>query len=215
MSLHHRTQHDEERTDDTSVQTGDPTVVHGPAEPAVAVEPDARRGGVMVREVPVARSEDETVTIKERAWTFAPGQLISLGVGIGAVAMGLVAMLRAGIDNSFARPVVEVLGFSHTAWLGLAEVGLGLLLILAGTGAWGRPLSVLLGAGMIIAGVLVRTVPEEMPEELGLEQDFGWLLILFGALVALASLILPVWRSHRVTRNGVAVEPEGTVVSAP
>ena len=46
-------------------------------------------------------------------------------------------MARAGIDGSFGTPVVEVLGFSHTAWLGLAEVGLGVVLILAGTGARG------------------------------------------------------------------------------
>ena len=62
-----------------------------------------------------------------------------------------------------------------------------MLLVLAGTGAWGRPLSVLLGAAMMIAGVLIGAEPGEMPEELGLEQDFGWMLVLFGALVALAA----------------------------
>ena len=124
----------------------------------------------------MATDADESVKTTERTWTFAPGQLISLIVGIGFVAVGLLAMVRAGIDGSFETPVVEVLGFTHTAWLGLAEVGLGVLLILAGTGAWGRPLSVILGVAMVIAGVLIGAAPEEMPAELGVEEDFGWAL---------------------------------------
>jgi hypothetical protein len=135
---------------------------------------------------------------RERSWTFAPGQLVSLAVGVGFIAVGVIAMIRAGIDGSFETPAVDVLRFSHTAWLGLAEVGLGLLLLLAGTGAWGRPLSVLLGAAMLVAGVLVLAEPGQMPDELGLEKDYGWPLIGFGALVALAAMVLPVWRSHRV-----------------
>jgi hypothetical protein len=145
---------------------------------------------------------------KERSWTFAPGQLVSLAVGVGFIAVGVIAMIRAGIDGSFETPVVDVLRFSHTAWLGLAEVGLGLLLVLAGTGAWGRPLSVLLGAAMLVAGVLVLAEPGQMPDELGLEKDYGWPLIGFGALVALAAMVLPVWRSHRVDHEELDVRDD-------
>jgi hypothetical protein len=205
MSLLHRTRNDD-RVDEPTVRSDDPVVVHRPDGPPVV---ERRDDDTTVHEV--ERTDD--YTIRERTSTFAPGQLVSLAVGVGFVALGLVAMLRAGIDGSFGNPTVEVLGLSHTAWLGLAEVGLGVLLVLAGTGAWGRPLSVLLGAGMIVAGVLVRAVPEEMPDKLGLEQDFGVLLILAGALVALSALILPVWRSHKVTRNGVTQPERSTVVT--
>jgi hypothetical protein len=194
MSLLHRSRTDrtdDERPDETTVRSDDPVVVE--------------RSDTTAHH-DVARTDDDSFTIRERTSTFAPGQLVSLAVGLGFMALGLVAMIRAGIDGSFGNPVVDVLGFSHTAWLGLAEVGLGALLVLAGTGAWGRPLSVLLGAGMVIAGVLVYAEYSEMPEELGLERGFSWLLILGGALVALSALILPVWRSHKVTRNGVLVE---------
>jgi hypothetical protein len=188
MSLLHRTHHDD-RTDDITVE-------HRPDE---VHEADSR-------DVPAAAARhDESVT-RERTWTFAPGQIISLIVGIGAIAMGVVALVRAGIDGSFATPVVDVLGFSHTAWLGLAEVGLGILLVLAGTGAWGRPLSVVLGAGMMISGVLIGAETSAMPEELGLEEDYGWMLVLFGALVALAAMVLPVWRSRRTWRDGRAID---------
>lgn len=115
--------------------------------------------------------------------------------------MGVIALLRAGVDASLADPTVDIFGYSHTAWLGLAEIGLGLLLVLAGTGAWGRPLSVLLGAAAIVAGVLVLAEPDQMPAELGMEKGFGWPLVGLGALVALAAMALPVWRRRTVTSD--------------
>ena len=158
-----------------------------------------------------------STTASQRSWTFAPGQLVSLVVGVGFVIAGLIAVVRAGLDGSLATPVVEVLGYSHTAWLGIAELGLGLLLILAGTGAWGRPLSVLLGVAMVIAGVLVLAEPGQMPDELGLEEAYGWPLVISGAVVAIAALVLPVWRSQRYTRDQIdlrddpAIEHDTTV----
>jgi hypothetical protein len=144
----------------------------------------------------------------ERFWDFAPGQLVSLIAGVGVLIVGIVAVIRAGVEGSLSRPLVEVAGYTHTAWLGIAEIGLGLLLLLAGTGAWGRGLSVLLGAASVVAGALVLAVPEDMPEELGLEKDFGWPLLILGAVVALAALALPVWRSRKVDHKAVGWRDE-------
>jgi hypothetical protein len=157
-------------------------------------------GDVMVRDHD-RHEVDEGVTTtrtRERSWTFAPGQLISFIVGLGFIVVGVLALLRAELGGSLATPVVEVLGYSHTAWLGLAEIGLGLLLLVAGSGAWGRPLSVLLGALMVVAGILVLAETEQLPEELALERGYGWPLIVLGALVPVAAMALPVWRSHHV-----------------
>ena len=198
MSLLHRT-HDRDRVDDEHV-----------AERSDLDHDDGNDTVVAPRhrdpEVVTDRDDRDDVVIRERTWTFAPGQIISLVVGIGLVALGVVAMTRAGIDGSFKTPVVEVLGFTHTAWLGLAEVVTGVLLILAGTGAWGRVVSVVVGAAMMISGVLIGAEASAMPDELAVEEDFGWMLCLLGALVALAAMVLPVWRSRRVRRNGVDVE---------
>ncbi|MGV3760199.1 MAG: hypothetical protein ACO1PW_11775 [Actinomycetota bacterium] len=145
----------------------------------------------------VRPDEDMTVPtlVRERTWTFAPGQLVSMVVGGALVIVGTLALLRAGLSEPLDDPVVRVLGLDHTAWLGLGEVALGLLLMLVGSGAWGRPLSILLGAAMVVAGVLVVAESGAMPDELALERDFGWLLIPLGALVALAAMALPVWRN--------------------
>jgi hypothetical protein len=198
MSLLHRT-HDRDRVNDPDVVDRDTTTTR---DDTVVERRD--RDPVVIRD----RDDRDDVRYTERTWTFAPGQLVSLAVGVGLVALGLVAMLRAGIDGSFGTPTVEVLGFTHTAWLGLAEVGTGVLLILAGTGAWGRAVSVVVGAAMMIAGVLIGAEPSAMPEELGLEEDYGWMLVLVGALVALAAMVLPVWRSRRVRRNGVDLDDD-------
>ena len=181
MSLLHRT-HDRDDLDDARVADRSDT-------DTVVVPRD--------RDPEIIRDDREDVVVRERTWTFAPGQIVSLVVGIGLVALGVVAMVRAGIDGSFATPVVDVLGFTHTAWLGLAEVGAGLLLILA---------------GMVIAGVLVVAETSAMPEELGIEKDYGWMLVLLGALVSLAAMALPVWRSRRVRRNGVDVDERRELV---
>ena len=87
-----------------------------------------------------------TTSVHERHWQFAPGQIVSLAAGLGFLIVGIVALLRAGIGDDLATPVVEVLGFTHTAWLGLAEIGVGLFLIAAGTDYRGRAVSVFIGA---------------------------------------------------------------------
>jgi hypothetical protein len=211
MRLLHRDQHNEAGDHDSDRDVGgdDPDHLDG--------DPGHRDGDTIVdrRDGDVVTTGDtrstaavrrEPTTIHERTWTFAPGQLISFIVGVGLIIVGLVAMLRAGIDGSFGTPTVEVLDYSHTAWLGLAEVGTGLLLVLAGSGAWGRPLSVLIGAAMVVAGVLVVAETDQMPEELGLEDRFGWPIIALGGLVAVAAMTLPVWR-RRAIKEGDIVDP--------
>lgn len=182
-------------TDDRQVVAQDRTLVREPDEPRVtsarAEMRDTRERG------------PQPMTVRERTWTFAPGQLVSFVAGAALVVIGVIAVLRAGVDGSLSRPTVDVLTYDHTAWLGIAEIGLGLLLMLAGSGAWGRPLSVLLGAATVIAGVLVNAEIDEMPEELGLEKNYGWALIALGAIVTLAAMALPVWRRRAIKEADV------------
>ncbi|HEX4868492.1 MAG TPA: hypothetical protein VFV32_12840 [Acidimicrobiales bacterium] len=144
----------------------------------------------------IDRDATTPAMIRERTWTFAPGQLVSLVAGGALAVVGAIALARAGMSTPLDSPVVDVLGWNHTAWLGIAELGLGAVLMLVGTGAWGRPLSVLLGAATVVAGVLVLAEAGSMPEELALEKSFGWPLIALGAVVALAAMALPVWRTN-------------------
>lgn len=179
---HDRTEHRAERPEATA---------------AMAAAPRER---ALERDTSVDSTVDEVETvrpvrIRERSWAFAPGQLVSLAAGALLVAIGAVALIRAGLGEPLSRPTVEVLGWTHTAWLGLVEIGVGALLMLVGASVWGKWMSVFLGAAMVVAGVIVRAEPGGIPEELGVEQAMGWPLIALGALVALAAMILPVWRT--------------------
>ena len=141
----------------------------------------------------------------ERVRTVAPGQIISLIVGAAFIVVGVIALVRAEIDGSLAEPVVEVMGYTHTAWLGIAEVAVGIILLLAGSTAAGRSLSVIMGALIAIAGALVLAIPEDLPEELGLEKSFGWPLLISGIVVAVAAMLMPAWRTHTVDNRPVDV----------
>ena len=189
MRLLHRNREDEHTTTH-------PDAVHDAEAHPVHTTADVDRTAV----VPTAASADATrahgdTKVRERTWTFAPGQLVSLAAGIFAIAVGLIALIRAGVDGSLEEPTVSVLGYDHTAWLGIVEIGVGALLVLAGAGAAGRPLSVLVGALMVVAGVLVLAETSAMPDEFALEREFGWPVAVLGGVVALAALILPVWRT--------------------
>lgn len=149
--------------------------------------------------------------MRERTWSFTPAQVVSFAVGSFFVVVGLLALLRAGVDGSLATPTVEVLTYRHTAWLGLAEIGAGALLVLASSGTWGRPLSVVVGAAIVVGGVLVLAEPGGIPTELGTEQAYGWPVAVLGALVAVAAMALPVWR-RRTLRDEELSEFRARVV---
>lgn len=201
MRLLHRDQHTEAGVHDSDRDAPVVATDHRGGDTVV----ERRDGEIVTTGDTRSTTEVRTAptTVRERTWTFAPGQLISFVIGVGLIIVGLVAMLRAGIDGSFGTPTVDVLTYTHTAWLGLAEVGTGLLLVLAGSGAWGRPLSVLLGAAMVVAGVLVLAEPDQMPQELGLEERFGWPVVVLGALVAVAAMALPVWRRRAIKERDI------------
>lgn len=203
MRLLHREKHEADTTDHVD-ETRTP---NGARDLSTTDGDRVERGHTAVQPAPPPPAPTETVdrdtTVRERTWTFAPGQVVSLAAGVALVVVGAIALMRAGVGEPLASPTVDVLTYSHTAWLGLAEIGLGALLILAGTGAWGRPLSVLLGAATVSAGVLVLAEPGQMPEELGLEKAYGWPLVILGAVVALAAMALPVWRRRTLTDDEI------------
>src|SRR5438105_4419419 len=58
------------------------------------------------------------------------GRVLVLAVAVVLLAMGTVAVARAGVRDGLSAPVVSVLFMSHTAALGLLEVAVGALLLL-------------------------------------------------------------------------------------
>jgi hypothetical protein len=140
--------------------------------------------------VPARRVEPTTV---EPAWALAP--ILATVAGGALAVIGIVAVIRTGLDDSWFRPQVEVLNADHTALLGAIEIGAGALLLLLGL-AGSRVLVAMAG----IAGALVATAaavePEELQRELAIESWWAWTLAAAGVVLTLLALQEPRARSR-------------------
>lgn len=116
-------------------------------------------------------------------------------VGLVFLLFGLIALTRAGLDGSMRTPVVEVLGFTHTATLGLIEAAIGLcLLVCAATMTRGG--SVFFGLVLGVAGFVGAVEIDRFRGSLALESGLAWLAVLAAIVVVLASLLVPRMVTH-------------------
>jgi MFS family permease len=137
------------------------------------------------REVPESA---ERVTTRRR---FTGGQLLILLAGVAALVLGVGAIALAGLAGSITEPVVKVFGFSHTPLLGVIEVGVGVVLILAALLPGGRWIAGLVGGGAIAGGALILAEYEWTQTELAAARRFGWVAIGIGAAAYLGAMVAP------------------------
>jgi hypothetical protein len=143
--------------------------------------------------------EDETVT--ERG--FSPGQFLIALAGAAALAIGIVAVVRTGLDDSLSQPVEPVLGWEHTALLGVFEIGAGVLMLLASLRAGLRWIGGLVGLAVVAGGILIvgqfdDAVDGWIADHLAAERQFGWAAIAVGAVAVIGAAIPRVRRTRRV-----------------
>jgi hypothetical protein len=128
-----------------------------------------------------------------RAWT--PVQVLAVAIGAGYLLVGAVGLAHTGIAlDHLDRPVTTVAGFRHTPALGLAEVGFGALLVLAGVVAGGaRSLLALLGGIATVAGVmlLLDVGSAHLHGWLGVGGPYGWLSVIVGVFLIVTAVFLP------------------------
>jgi hypothetical protein len=133
--------------------------------------------------------------IRTELWSWADAVVSVIGAGLALI--GLIVLARAGINRTWYRPVVHVLDADHTAALGAAEVGAGVLLMLAGV-ARSRAAAALIGLAIAIMGALAAIQIDEVRHELAIEKWWAWSLAGVGLLVAVVALVPP--RRARVER---------------
>ena len=110
--------------------------------------------------------------------------------GIALSVVGAVAVARAGLDGPLDEPVVDVAGASHTALLGLIELGMGLLTILAGVS---RDRGAMLFASITfgVAALVAAIEPGIGGGALAIERSWAIVLVVGFAILALAAALAP------------------------
>ncbi len=148
----------------------------------------------------IDREEDVGVAERHVVWApWSPAQLIALAFGVFFVVLGAVAMTRGGLSgNTFDSKIVNVLGFDHTALLGVIELVFGLLLVLAGAvpGA-GRGTMAFLGVLALGFGIIVLAAADQLRGTLGVTDANGWLYVITGIANLVAAMAAPIIYSRQ------------------
>jgi hypothetical protein len=116
------------------------------------------------------------------------GSVVVLLAGAALAVLGAAALARTGINETWFRPVQEVAGIRHTPLLAAIEVGVGLLLVIAGlAGAPGLAAFICISAAMA-AGVAALE-PDHVAEQLAAERWWLGVLAIAGAGLAVLSMV--------------------------
>ena len=145
-------------------------------------------GYVVEREVaqPIAVAERRTVTHRR----FDPSAALTVIAGVVLAVIGAVAMARAGLSGPLDEPVVDVLGVTHTAILGIIELAMGLLLVLAGLSRDRGTIlftTILFGAAALVAAI----EPTVGGGALAIERSWAIVLVVGFAFLALVAAVAP------------------------
>ena len=139
------------------------------------------------------RPLEEVEVVRTRAFSF--GQLLTVLVGAALIVLGVFALVATGVDTPLDQPVEEVMGYDHTPWLGIFEVGAGALLVLFSLRPGGRWLVAIVGLALVVGGLLILAELDWAVENLAVEQGYAWIPIAAGLIAILAALFTP--RRHQ------------------
>lgn len=133
---------------------------------------------------------------------FAPDSVVAALVGLGLLLAGLIVVIRAGFDGPMSRPVIDFLGFNHTATTGLIEIAIGLCLLASGASR-SRSGGSFFGGVLTVAGFLGVVQTDSFSKSLALESKLAWLAVIAGVVVVFAAMFLPRFAksSTSITQN--------------
>jgi hypothetical protein len=223
MRLLHRHDEDVDDVREPDVTTRDRTAADGHDhrrsffhrtprnEPAAAVARDAaalereradleRARAEIERERPDEKVHEEVVERRKRWDTFG---FLTAAYGTALAAMGTVALVRTGIDESWYRPVTEVLGVRQSPLMGAIELAAGVVLVLALLFGL-RMFAALAAIGGGVVATVVAIEPSRVNPELAIQR--GWAIALAATSLALGLLLIATRdrrRERRVVRHPV------------
>jgi len=179
----------------------DPTYVESQVvtEPAVVAPAVVAQPAPVVERVVVPQTMHRSVA-RSYGRRYAFDSFLVGIVGLALLIIGLIAMTRAGFDGSMKEPVIKVLGFTHTATLGIIEAAFGVCLLLCAA-VTSRAGAVFFGVILGVAAFVGAVQEDSFRRSLALESGFAWICVIAAVAVVLVSLLIP-----RVTTNVSEVE---------
>jgi len=154
----------------------------------------------VVQEAVVARPAVAEERVATTGRWYAPDSFVVGLIGLALLVIGLIAMTRAGFDGPMDDPVVKVIGFTHTATLGVIEAAVGLLLLICAA-MRSRGGAVFFGLLLGVGGIVGAVQTDSFRRSLALQSGLAWLAVAAAAVVVLVSLLMP-----RVTTRSTRVE---------
>jgi len=131
---------------------------------------------------PTTTDEPVAVAATTSRWALSWGQVLIVLAGLVSLVFGIGAVALAGLAGSVTAPVVDVFTYAHTPLLGLIEIGVGVVLVLAGFIPGGRWVAGPVAVGTIVGGALVVAQLDWIQTHLAAEQRFGWVVIAVGSV---------------------------------
>ncbi len=119
---------------------------------------------------------------------FHIGNFFAIVGGAILAVIGLVALLRGDLNDTWDEPVTTVLRIDHTPLLAAFEVGAGAILVLFGvTGQ--RFLALLASVGLAVAAAVAAIEPGRLATQYALEEWWAWTVAGGAAFIALVCLL--------------------------
>jgi len=140
----------------------------------------------------------DQVAVDSHTWSdISMAQVIHAIAGLFLIVIGCIAMARGGFNGNLTEQESQVLGILHSTAIGMVEVGLGLLLLIAALTPAAKAFGGFVGALLIVAGIVVVSASTSTLQDLHTERALGWIALIVGA-VSLLAVFLP---EHVVTRR--------------
>lgn len=135
-----------------------------------------------------------------------PTQVIVITAGIFLMALGGIALARAGADGitSATAPEVVVAGWHRTPLMAVIEMAIGLLLVVSGAQRL-LPRGLYRSAGAIglVFGIVLIAQPSTFDAALGASRNTGWLYAVLGFVLLVLGFGAPiVFEREQVTALG-------------
>ncbi|HKY65116.1 MAG TPA: hypothetical protein VJM49_02055, partial [Acidimicrobiales bacterium] len=158
---------------------------HDPDRATVAERDAARARDERASAAVAERDRQDRVDTHMKRWdTFG---FLTAGAAVALAVFGGLALVRAGVDDTWYSPVVEVAQIDHTAGLGAIEVGVAALVLLPLVFGLRMIAALVAIAGGVVAAVAAID-PDRVSADLALER--GWAVGLAVAGIALGLLLV-------------------------